>query len=257
MPPAPPSDPADPRAPGPISRREERLRLDAQVELFLLRHGEPDWTPGGGPSVADAALTPRGRLQAEAAARRLAPQGLDALYVSPLRRARETAEPLAKATGLEPEVVEGLAEIGVALTGLSQHEVDTYFLQATRRRLGEHWNGWPGGEPFRDFHARVTQTLAELLARHGIRREREDDFTVWTHPPQRHRIAIVAHGGTNAVALTHLLDVPAVPWEWSRFELELAAYAVVQSRPIGMTGFVWCLQNFNEVDHLRAAGLHA
>ncbi|HSJ96496.1 MAG TPA: histidine phosphatase family protein [Myxococcota bacterium] len=255
MPPAPPS-PLDPTEPGAISRREERLRLDAQVEIVLLRHGEPDWTPGGGLSVTDAALTARGRLQAEAAAARLAGTGIDALYVSPLRRARETAEPLAKATGLEPQVVDGLAEIGIALTGLSQHEVDTYFLQAVRRRLGEHWGGWPGGESFRDFHARVTRTLAELLGQHGITRESEDDFTVWTHPPRRHRIAIVAHGGTNAVGLTHLLDVPAVPWEWNRFELELAAYAVVQSRPVGMTGFVWCLQNFNEVDHLRAAGLH-
>jgi hypothetical protein len=37
--------------------------------------------------------------------------------------------------------------------------------------------------------------------------------------------------------------------------MELAAYAVVQSRAVGMTGFVWSLQNFNEVDHLRAAEL--
>jgi probable phosphoglycerate mutase len=196
-------------------------------------------------------------MQAEAAAARLAHVGIDALYVSPLRRARGTAEPHAKVTGLEPEVVDGLAEIGIALAGLSQTEVDGYFRQATRRRLGEHWSGWPGGESFRDFHARVTGTLASLLARHGVARESEDEFTVWTLPPRRHRIAIVAHGGTNAVALTHLLDVAAVPWEWNRFELELAAYAVAQSRPIGMTGFVWCLQNFNEVDHLRSAGLHA
>lgn len=231
------------------------MRLDTQVELVLLRHGEPDWTPGDGPSVTDAALTERGRLQAEAAAGRLAAAGVDAIYVSPLRRARETAEPLAKATGLAPEVVDGLAEIGIALAGLTQSEVDTYFRQAARRRLAEHWNGWPGGESFRDFHARVTTTLAALLARHAIRRESEDEFTVWTLPPRRQRIAIVAHGGTNAVALTHLLDVPAVPWEWNRFEMELAAYAVAQSRPVGMTGFVWCLQNFNEVDHLRAAGL--
>ena len=103
----------------------------------------------------------------------------------------------------------------------------------------------------------MTTTFAELLAGHGVERQSEDEFTVWTLPPRRHRIAIVAHGGTNAVALTHLLDVAAVPWEWNRFELELAAYAVVQSRPVGTTGFVWCLQNFNEVDHLRAARLRA
>ena len=101
----------------------------------------------------------------------------------------------------------------------------------------------------------MTSTLATLLARHSIAPLSEDEFTVWSIPPQRHRIAIVAHGGTNAVAITHLLDVAGVPWEWNRFEMELAAYAVVQSRAIGMTGFVWSLSNFNEVDHLRAAGL--
>jgi probable phosphoglycerate mutase len=243
----------DPLEPGAISRREERLRLDAQVEIVLLRHGEPDWTPGGGLSVEDAHLTERGRRQADAAAQRLAGSAIDAIYASPLHRAQETAEPLAKATGLTPVTIEGLAEIGIALRGLSQVEVDTYFRQAARRRLGEHWQGWPGGETFRQFHERVTRTLAELLAKHQVRRESEDEFTVWTLPPRRHRIVLVAHGGTNAVALTHLLDVPAVPWEWNRFELELAAYAVVQSRPVGMTGFVWCLQNFNEVDHLRTA----
>jgi probable phosphoglycerate mutase len=240
--------------PGAISRREARLRDETAIELVLLRHGEPDWTPGGS-SVLDAALTLRGRRQAEAAAAALAPLQLDAIYASPLRRAQETAEPVAKATGLTPITVDGLAEIAIPLVGLSQIEVDSYFRIATRRRLGEHWSGWPGGESFRDFHMRVTTTLAALLARHAVVPEREDEFTVWSLPPQRRRLAIVAHGGTNAVAITHLLDVPGVPWEWNRFEMELAAYAVVQSRAIGASGFVWSLQNFNELDHLRAAGL--
>lgn len=241
--------------PGAISRREARMRADTAVEIVLLRHGEPDWTPGGGPSVLDAALTARGRLQAEAAAAALAPRAFDAIYVSPLRRAQETAEPLVKATGVAPVTLEDLAEISIPLEGISQVEVDDFFRRATQRRLADHWEGWPGGERFRDFHARVTTAIDAILARHAIPRVSEDEFTVWQIPPQRHRIAIVAHGGTNAVALTHLLDVPGVPWEWNRFEMELAAYAVVQSRAIGMSGFVWSLNNFNEVDHLRSAGL--
>ena len=247
--------PATITEPGAISRREARQRDDTAIEIILLRHGEPDWTPAGGLSVRDAALTARGRLQAEAAARALEGLGVSALYVSPLRRAQETAMPVAKATGIEPITIEGLAEIDIPLEGLSQTDVDGYFHRATQRPLRDHWHGWPGGESFRDFHARVTRTLAALLLRHGVPRESEDEFTVWKLPAQRQRIAIVAHGGTNAVGITHLLDVPGVPWEWNRFEMELAAYAVVQSRPVGMTGFVWSLQNFNEIDHLRSAGL--
>jgi probable phosphoglycerate mutase len=228
-----------------------------RARISLLRHGEPDWTPGGGPSVDDPGLTPFGAAQARAAAGRLADEGVDALYVSPCRRARETALPLAELTGLEPVVVDGLAEVGVAVAGLSQEAVDRYFEAGARRPLAEHWQGWPGAESFHDFHARVTAAVAGILARHGLTSRREHDFTVWQLPPEPVSIAIVAHAGTNAVALTHLLDIRPVPWEWLRFESELAAFSVVHARPLGPGGCVWSLQNFNEVDPLAAAGLRA
>ena len=62
---------------------------------------------------------------------------------------------------------------------------------------------------------------------------------------------IVAHGGTNAVLATHLLDVRPVPWEWLRFESQLAAYSILQARALGDERHVWSLVNFNELDHLR------
>jgi broad specificity phosphatase PhoE len=240
--------------PGVQAEREARGRRAAHAHVFLLRHGEPDWSPGGGLSVNDPALTPFGRAQARAAAERLAKHRLDAIYVSPYRRARETAEPLAEATGLAPVVVEGLAEIGVALRGLTQEDVDRYFVEATRRPLSDHWQGWPGAESFRGFHARVTGALGDVLGRHGLAPRREQDFTVW-HGAVTPNLVIVAHGGTNAVALAHLLDLSPVPWEWLRFESELAAFSVLQARPLGPEGRVWSLQNFNEVDHLASAGL--
>ena len=39
------------------------------------------------------------------------------------------------------------------------------------------------------------------------------------------------------------------------FESALAAYSVAQARPLGEQGCVWSLQNFNEVDHMREAGM--
>lgn len=242
--------------PAAVARREARLRLETAAELVLLRHGEPDWTPHGGPSVDDAELTARGRLQAQAAATALAAEhSLQAIYVSPLRRARQTAEPLGSATGIEPVVVAGLAEIHVPLGGYSQTQVEDYFKRASERRLRDHWHGWPGGESFRDFHGRVTATLDELLSRHGMPIASEDEFRIWKLPERPQRIAIVAHGGTNAVALTHMLGIEPVPWEWSRFESELAAYSVSHARTLGRAGFIWSLQNFNEVQHLRDARL--
>jgi broad specificity phosphatase PhoE len=240
---------------GPAAQREREARTRRHTTLTLVRHGDPDWAPGGGPSVNDPGLTAYGRRQAEAVAAALARTPVDFLYVSPYRRAHETAEPIAHATGRAACVVEGLAEIGVAVAGLSQEDVDRYFQAASRRPLYEHWDGWPGAETFHDFHARVTKALAEMLAAHGIRGAREHDFTVWSAPERPVSIVVVAHGGTNSVLLAHLLDVRPVPWEWLRFESQLAAYSVAEARPLGERGSVWSLQNFNEVDHLRAAGL--
>jgi len=247
----------DPPRPGDAATREARRRGDPHARVTLLRHGEPDWVPTGGASVPDPGLTPYGRAQARAAAARIAAAGVDAIYVSPYRRAQETAEPLARATGIAPVTLPGLAEIGVNVGGLSQDAVDRYFTEASQRPLAQHWSGWPGAEAFRDFHARVTAALADLLARHGLRARRDPghDFTQWDLVGAPAQIAVVAHGGTNAVALAHLLDVPPVPWEWLRFESELAAYSVVHARPLGPRGAVWSLQNFNEIDPLVEAGL--
>jgi broad specificity phosphatase PhoE len=240
--------------PGETAVREAQHRRQPHALLFLVRHAEPDWTPGGR-SVLDPDLTPFGVAQARVTAGRLAGERIDAIYASPYRRSQQTAAALANATGLRVETIDGLAEIGVAVDGLTQEEVDRYFVAGSRRPLEEHWEGWPGSESFRDFHARVTGALADLLGRHGIRARPRDGFTVWEIPEPRPRLAVVAHGGTNAVSLTHLLDVPPVPWEWIRFESELAAFSVLQARAVGPDGQVWSLQNFNELDHLRAAGL--
>ncbi len=235
--------------------RESGVRADAHPNLVLLRHGEPDWSPGGGSSVNDPGLTPFGRSQAQAAAQHLSKRPLDAIYVSPYRRSQETAAPLAAATGIEPVTVEGLAEVSVAVDGLSQEDVDRYFVEGTRRPLEEHWDGWPGAETFHEFHTRVTEALRDVLERHGMTPRRVGDFTVWHWEGAAPHLAIVAHGGTNAVALSHLLDVRPVPWEWLRFESELAAYSVVHARAVGPTGAAWSLQHFGVVHHLVESGL--
>ncbi len=241
--------------PGGSAENELARRRRAHVELTLLRHGEPDWAPGGGTSVPNPGLTPYGACQARAASAAIAKAGVDAIYVSPLQRAQETAQALAEMSGVAPVTLESLAEIDPGATGMSQEEVDRYFVEAMQRPLHEHWDGWPSGESFRDFHARVTGAVADLLDRHAIRAERMQDFTCWHLPSDALSIVVIAHGGTNAVLLSHLLDIRPVPWEWLRFESELASYSVVQARPIGLSGSVWSLQNFNQIDPLRAAGL--
>ncbi|MGI9604564.1 MAG: histidine phosphatase family protein [Acidimicrobiales bacterium] len=85
------------------------------MELILIRHGRPERIDHD-PSGADPALTELGHLQAKAMAEYLQRESIDSLYVSPQLRALETAAPLADMTGLEPIVVDGVAEFDLGHT---------------------------------------------------------------------------------------------------------------------------------------------
>lgn len=96
------------------------------TRLWLVRHGR---AAAGWAEDADPGLDEEGRAQAEAAADRVAGLTTTAdLVTSPLRRARETAAPLAARWGVEavvdpavgevPSPTEGLAERGAWLDDL-------------------------------------------------------------------------------------------------------------------------------------------
>jgi broad specificity phosphatase PhoE len=229
-----------------LEEREGRARRNLPLELVIVRHAEPDWATAR-QKGADPGLTAQGREQAAAAAESLRRMPLAAVYCSPLERARETAAMVAAPQQLTPTVTQDLEEIGVPmLRNASQTDVDAYFLAAAKRPFRDHWEGFPGGEPFRAFHARVSRAIGEILAHYGVHSEVIDGFTAWSAPVRGHmlRIGVVAHGGTNSVILTHLLGIPPVPWEWIRFETPLAAYSVIALRAINDQGYIWSLQQF-------------
>jgi broad specificity phosphatase PhoE len=227
--------------------REQRIRNGLPVELVVIRHAEPDWESARLIRDGNPGLTDRGRRTARVLAEHLREKQFAAIICSPLQRARETAAPIAKVQQIEPVVVEDLAEIGVPLQGnVSQAEVDAYFRSAAIRPFNQHWAGFPGGESFRAFHQRVTAAITAMLKPYGVHQREVDGFEVWSAPtrPNTLRLAMIAHGGTNGVALTHLLGISPVPWEWIRFETPLAAYSVLSLRPINDEGHVWSLQQF-------------
>jgi len=82
------------------------------MDLLLIRHAEPvRIAPGeGGGGPVDPELTPRGRAQAGRLAAWLAGEQLDAVLTSPMRRARETAGPVAEAHALAVEIAPELIE---------------------------------------------------------------------------------------------------------------------------------------------------
>ena len=111
---------------------------------YLVRHGQTESSKRKAYSGrSDIALTEHGREQARAAAQRLAKLGVDAVYSSPLSRARDTAQAIADATGAPLIVDERLTEVDYdAFEGLDRAEA-----QAKLGHAFEAWRADPFGSP--------------------------------------------------------------------------------------------------------------
>jgi broad specificity phosphatase PhoE len=226
------------------------------VEIVLVRHAQPDWEPGGR-AVDDPELTPFGHAQARCAAEALAGERFDHVYASPLRRVQETAAPICEALGMEAVTCSWLRELGLpSLAGHTQEQVQDYFANARSRTL-EHWSdGLPGGESFDHFYERVSSGIESLLNDvHDVRTSLHDDsgWRIW-HLAEREaheRLLIVAHEGTNAAILSHLLGIEPVPWTWMRFSGAWTGIHRVHTVKTG-SGRIWSMQRFNDVTHLES-----
>jgi probable phosphoglycerate mutase len=220
------------------------------MEIVLVRHGEPEWEPGGR-AVDDPELTEHGRAQARRTAAALSRESFDALYVSPLRRARETCEPIARALGLRPIVAQWLRELGLPpMAGFTSEEVRRFFAETRARDLEKWWEGPPGGESFRHFHERVAGGIEGLLTgEHRMQLHEDSGHRIWRLPDEDRKLLIVAHEGTNALIISRLLGIEPVPWEWMRFSSLWTGIARLRTVPVA-SGAVWVLQGFNEAAHL-------
>lgn len=132
-----------------------------------------------------AALTPTGIAQAETLARSLAGGGITHLYSSPLLRARQTAEVLASALGLEVAINDGLREYDVGdFEGLPYGDEHGWRWEEYERvdrtwQRGERDARLAGGESLADIERRFLRFMRTLTDRHAA----------------SDRVAIVSHGG--------------------------------------------------------------
>jgi probable phosphoglycerate mutase len=193
------------------------------MELLLIRHARPERVESvAGP--ADPALAPLGRRQAEALAAWLADDegaAVDALYTSPLRRATETAGPMAEALGLRPTIEPALAEYDA--------EALAYIPIEELRAAGDpRWMEVP--DDIAGFQAQVMAGVDRLAA---------------AHPSQR--IALVCHGGVINVVVAAVLGVGARM-------LFLPGYTSV-SRVLVASSGQRSIASLNEMAHLRVAGV--
>lgn len=188
------------------------------ARIYLVRHGE---NPANIQHLfssrhVDFSLTPKGVLQAECTATYFSNLGLpiDGVYASPLKRARETAEVIAKALSKSVTIIDGFREVDVGLLE---------FEEGTRERWDYHdsiFRDWFAGKresrfPEGDDHFTLTRRMHDSLRQ-----------VISEHPTGRSIVA--SHGGIFYATIQTIcpdVDMKKILTQWVRncsiTELEL------------------------------------
>ncbi|MCS6927623.1 MAG: histidine phosphatase family protein [Candidatus Binatia bacterium] len=201
--------------------------------VYLIRHGETIWNREGRcQGVTDVPLTGRGYRQAQALAELLREEAVSVILSSPLARARETAELIARPHGLRVTLRDELQEWNQGemegLTGpqlLQRHE--TFF---TRWLQDPADTAPPGGEPLRAVQERAWPVIDQL-------RERTLNGAV----------AVISHTMTIGTILCAALGLPLASIH--RLRVDLASRSTLTFTPLGLFS-TWVLTTLNDRHHL-------
>ncbi|MBV8295467.1 MAG: histidine phosphatase family protein [Acidimicrobiia bacterium] len=199
------------------------------MELLLIRHARPARVTSNG--SADAGLTAEGARQAELLASLFTGTGvprIDALYCSPMRRARETATPLADVTGLPVRVRDELAEFDHGLPDYipSEERTDDR-AQRLEALLAGRWDGHVFD--LDAFRSRVITGIDAVAAEHPSR-----------------VVAVICHLGVINVYTAQVLGLP-VPFF---FEPDYTSITKVLVNRSGLR----ILRSANETPHFQYSG---
>jgi probable phosphoglycerate mutase len=202
------------------------------TDLLLVRHGESEPLIDDRPfplfeGQGDPALAPEGRQQAQQVCERLARAGVDAVYVTTLRRTLQTAQPLLARLGVEPIVEPDLREVflGEWDGGLLRKKMAELGPLARRVLDEQRWEIIPGAEPAASFSGRVDNAIRRIAA---------------AHPDQR--VVVFAHGGVIGEVLAHATG--SEPFTFAGADNGSVSQIVV-------TGQRWIVRRFNDTAHLE------
>lgn len=177
------------------------------MRILIVRHGEPDY--------ARDSLTPLGRLQAQAVARRLQDEGIQAIFSSPMGRARETAAYTADLLGIrQVQLLDFMHELSWGSADGTKIFADglpwTIADELVRRGWDLNDPNWPEHEFFRNNTvtaacAAVARETDAWLSGFGYQREglyyrntRSDDA--------QYSVALFCHGGSSSALIARAIN---------------------------------------------------
>ena len=174
-------------------------------KVYIVRHGEPDFPGGVWLCIGcrtDLPLSQRGREQAAARRPFFESAGIDALWSSPLARARQTAQ-LMSGGNTEIFLHDGLREFDLGdWEGLTTQEIDRLYPgQLPERVLGDLLTP-PGGENLEAAGERFENALRDILGK------------------TRGTLAVTAHMGVTSAFLCRVTGTD--PHQWHRFSHDYA-----------------------------------
>lgn len=203
------------------------------TEIVLVRHGASEHALPGAPfplvdGRGDPNLSDVGHEQAQAVAERLGGEEIEQLFVTPLRRTQQTAAPLAEVTGLEPTVVEDLAEVRLGDWEGGEYRLRVAAGDPIIRRVfeEERWDVIPGAESSESLAGRVRAGIEQVVQAAG---------------PDRVAVVVV-HGGIVGEACRQATGSRPFAFVHS----DNASISRIVVRPSGK----WQLRSFNDISHL-------
>jgi alpha-ribazole phosphatase len=206
------------------------------TRLIIIRHAQSEANAEGRiQGHLDIPLSPLGLRQSALLAERLAGHGVETLYSSPLRRARQTADVIAGRLDLVVHDIPALRErdVGV-LQGLNRQEIIERFPEYAQPGSDVSRIKVEGFEQDSELTERVTTALSDILRAHADR-----------------TTAVVTHGGVIGTVLRWLLQLPRV--RPGPFVIDNTSLTIIDVRTLDSNGSPHAqLVTLNDTCHLDA-----
>ncbi len=181
--------------------------------FFYVRHGDPIYDPDS--------LTPLGKRQAEAVAKRLSLYGVDKIYASTSNRAVMTAGPTCEILKTDMTLLDFCNENhaweqmtvinteGVRRWGFEDKATRRSFAEASVIELRDKWYEHPAfsGYKFKEGIERIGTEADKFFASLGYEHIKGTG-TYKTVEPNKNRVAMFAHQGFGLAFLSCILDIP-------------------------------------------------
>jgi broad specificity phosphatase PhoE len=201
------------------------------LRLILIRHGETLWNETHRfQGFSDIELNPVGKRQAQLLAESLKEETFAAVYTSPLIRARQTAEEIARYHQCPVIVDEGLKELNQGLLeGLTAEDLKKGWPELLKNWIETPESvTLPGGESLINLQKRAWSSIEKMLRKHS-----------------GESVAAVAHSFVNLTILCQALKIPLR--HFRRFRQSATGKNIIEFNNHGV--FLRCLNDTCHMFH--------